>query len=53
MSLFPTTEVTGHLLTNIHVIEKFLPVKFSVEGRTGFEGFVSVRGAGFGKGISG
>jgi RNA 3'-terminal phosphate cyclase (ATP) len=53
VSLFTTTEVTGHLLTNIHVIEKFLPVKFSVEGRTGFEGFVSVRGAGFGKGISG
>ncbi|CAG1066759.1 RNA 3'-terminal phosphate cyclase [uncultured bacterium] len=52
-SSFTTTEITGHLLTNVHVIEKFLPVKFSVEGPAGFEGSVAVRGAGFEKRFSG
>lgn len=52
-SRYSTPEITGHLLTNIHVIEKFLPVKFGVEGQAGLEGSVAVRGAGFRKGISG
>jgi RNA 3'-terminal phosphate cyclase (ATP) len=52
-SSFTTPEITGHLLTNIHVIEKFLAVKFVVEGMAGVKGSVSVRGAGFEKGISG
>lgn len=40
------SEVTNHLLTNIHVIERFLPVKFNIKGRVGEEGTVSVRGCG-------
>jgi len=46
-SAFTTSEVTGHLLTNVHVIEKFLAVKFNVEGESSQEGSVSVKGAGF------
>ncbi len=38
------SEVTEHLLTNIHVIERFLPVKFSLEGRSGEEGRLRVAG---------
>lgn len=39
-SAITTTEVTSHLLTNIHVIEKFLPVRFSIEGDLGKPGRV-------------
>lgn len=39
-------EVTTHLRTNVHVMEGFLPVKFSITGRDGEEGEVSVEGAG-------
>ncbi len=46
-SAFTTTEITGHLLTNISVIESFLPVKFTVRGRAGEEGEVVVEGAGY------
>ncbi|MEK7773749.1 MAG: RNA 3'-terminal phosphate cyclase, partial [Deltaproteobacteria bacterium] len=45
-SSFTTTEVTPHLLTNIYVIERFLPVRFSVRGNMGGEGAVSVEGCG-------
>lgn len=45
-SFFTTSEITSHLLTNIHVIEKFLPIKFKVTGPPGSEGSVSVEGAG-------
>jgi RNA 3'-terminal phosphate cyclase len=37
-------EITKHCLTNIWVIEKFLPVKFSVEGEVGKEGVIKVEG---------
>lgn len=46
-SAFTTTEVTPHLLTNVYVIERFLPVRFSVKGATGEEGSVSVEGCGY------
>ncbi|MBI5902544.1 MAG: RNA 3'-phosphate cyclase [Deltaproteobacteria bacterium] len=46
-SSFTTTEVTPHLLTNIYVIERFLPVRFSVSGAPGEEGSVSVEGCGY------
>lgn len=36
-------EITKHCLTNIWVIEKFLPVKFSVEGKLGEKGIISVK----------
>ncbi|MDY6988860.1 MAG: RNA 3'-terminal phosphate cyclase [Thermodesulfobacteriota bacterium] len=43
-SSFVVGRVTRHLLTNIGVIEQFLPVKFQVEKETGR---VDVKGAGF------
>lgn len=46
-SAFTTTRITNHLLTNIWVIEQFLPVKFEVKGNVGEEGVVFVKGAGF------
>jgi RNA 3'-terminal phosphate cyclase (ATP) len=45
-SFFTTSEITSHLLTNIHTIEKFLPVKFVVIGAPGSDGSVAVKGAG-------
>ncbi|MBI2413628.1 MAG: RNA 3'-phosphate cyclase [Deltaproteobacteria bacterium] len=44
-SAMTVEEVSGHLETNIHVIEKFLPVRFDIDGRT-----VSIEGAGVGRG---
>ncbi len=47
LSAFTTSEVTSHLTTNVRVIERFLPVKFSIEGKAGAGGTVEVEGAGF------
>lgn len=52
-SAFTTSEITRHLLTNIHTIETFIPVKFTASGQVGEPGAVSVRGAGFERRISG
>lgn len=41
-----TSRITGHLLTNIHVIESFLPIRFEVDGVAGAPGRVAVKGAG-------
>lgn len=38
LSEFTTAEVTSHLLTNISIVEAFLPVKFRVGGDTGTAG---------------
>lgn len=46
-STLTTTEVTGHLLTNIDIIKAFLDVEFIVTGRPGGPGTVQVDGAGF------
>jgi RNA 3'-terminal phosphate cyclase (ATP) len=46
-SSFTTSEITLHLLTNIRVVEQFLPVKFEVDGEEGKSGQVSVDGFGF------
>lgn len=35
-------EITPHCLTNIWVIEKFLPVKFKVKGESGKPGLISI-----------
>jgi RNA 3'-phosphate cyclase len=32
---FTTSEITNHTLTSAHVIEKFLPVKFSIDRKSG------------------
>ena len=45
-SSFTTTEITGHLMTNISVIKSFLPVKFTIKGEPGGGGAVTVEGAG-------
>lgn len=41
-------KITDHVLTNIETIEKFLPVKFDVNGSKGYEGSISVNGVSFG-----
>jgi RNA 3'-terminal phosphate cyclase (ATP) len=41
-SAFTTSQITQHLLTNIWVVEQFLPVRFQVEGQEGEFGRVSV-----------
>jgi RNA 3'-terminal phosphate cyclase (ATP) len=46
-SAITVSEITPHLLTNVWVIERFLPVKFEVEGEVGKPGAVSVEGVGF------
>ncbi len=40
------SEVTNHLVTNIHVIERLLPVSFNLRGTRGKEGRISVKGCG-------
>jgi len=42
-SQISVAEITKHALTNIWVIEKFLPVKFDVQGNEGERGIISVR----------
>jgi len=46
-SMFTTTRITNHLLSNIWVIEQFLPVKFEIKGVYGDKGTISVKGAGY------
>ena len=42
-----TTKLTNHCLTNISVVEKFLPAKFEVEGTLGKPAAISIQGASF------
>jgi len=46
-SYFTTSRISLHLLTNIWVVEQFLPVKFKVDGQEGQPGYVSVDGIGY------
>jgi len=41
------TRLSQHCLSNIAVVERFLPVKFSVQGKEGEPAVISVEGAGF------
>ncbi|MCD6336486.1 MAG: RNA 3'-phosphate cyclase [Candidatus Latescibacteria bacterium] len=45
-SSFTTSQISRHLLTNVWVVEQFLPVKFQVQGRLGEPGRVRVEGIG-------
>lgn len=45
-SRFPVSEITLHTVTNIHIIEQFLEVKFTVTGGPGSPGSINVRGVG-------
>jgi len=38
------SQITMHTLTNIHVAEKILKVKFQVNGNVGLAGSISVNG---------
>lgn len=44
-SNFRTSRVTQHLLTNIYVIQQFLPVKISLDGRLDAPGLVTILGS--------
>lgn len=46
-SKITTVEITDHLLTNVKVIESFLPVRFDIKGTPGEQGTVSVDGCAF------
>lgn len=41
-SSFKTNKITNHLLTNIHVIQQFLDVAITVDGKLGEEGVVEI-----------
>ncbi len=43
-SEFRTSAVTGHLLTNAHVIRQFLPVSIEIKGEKGDPGIVKIKG---------
>ena len=40
---FTASKITQHLLTNVWVVEKFLPVKFEIKGELGESGTVVKR----------
>jgi RNA 3'-terminal phosphate cyclase (ATP) len=42
-SIFTVSKITNHLLTNIWVVEQFLPIEISVEGEEGEEGKITIR----------
>jgi RNA 3'-terminal phosphate cyclase (ATP) len=50
-SAITTCEITNHLLTNVWVIQQFLPVKFQLVGEKGSPGTISVEGIGFRPGM--
>jgi RNA 3'-terminal phosphate cyclase (ATP) len=43
-SSFTTAEISNHLLTNLWVIEKFLGIRYTIEGETGKPGKVTIEG---------
>jgi RNA 3'-terminal phosphate cyclase (ATP) len=43
-SSFTTAEISGHLLTNLWVIQKFLGIRYTIEGETGKPGRVTIEG---------
>ncbi len=45
------SELTLHTVTNIHVVEHFLPVKFDVKGKLGESAQISVKGIGLEGGL--
>jgi RNA 3'-terminal phosphate cyclase (ATP) len=51
-STITVSEITPHLMTNVWVIEQFVPVKFTVDGEVGKPGAVSVEGIGFHSGAA-
>jgi RNA 3'-terminal phosphate cyclase (ATP) len=46
-SSFTTSEISNHVITNLWVMEQFLPVKVEVKGKLGEPGEVSINGVGY------
>lgn len=46
ISRFTTSRITQHLLTNAHVIRKFLPAMIKVSGNLGHPGEIGIKGEG-------
>jgi len=46
-SIITTCYLSEHTLTNIWVVEKFLPIRFRIEGKKGKPAKISVKGIGF------
>jgi RNA 3'-terminal phosphate cyclase (ATP) len=46
-SSFSVSELAMHTITNIHVVEQFLDIKFDVKGELGAPAHISVKGIGF------
>lgn len=46
-SAFRTNAITSHLVTNAHLIEKFLPVRIKIEGEIDAPGLVQINGIQF------
>ncbi len=44
ISEFSTSEITGHLITNLWVLKKFLGIEYSINGKEGKSGAVRIRG---------
>jgi RNA 3'-terminal phosphate cyclase (GTP) len=45
-SEFTVTELTSHFLTNVWVIQQFLPARIAIEGEKGTPGKVTVKPGG-------
>ena len=48
-SVFTTTQITPHLVTNLWVIDRFLRLPYTIEGQVGSPGRVSLTGVGYGR----
>ncbi|MHA2314618.1 MAG: RNA 3'-terminal phosphate cyclase [Candidatus Hermodarchaeia archaeon] len=46
-SSFSVSELAMHTITNIHVVEQFLDIRFDVKGELGTPAHISVKGIGF------
>ena len=45
-SVFTTSSITNHILTNLWVMERFLGLKYTVEGEKGMPGKIIIKGTG-------
>jgi RNA 3'-terminal phosphate cyclase (ATP) len=46
VSIFSTSQVTGHLFANLWIVEKFTGIEYAVQGEEGSPGLVSLTGKG-------
>ncbi|MFN3740919.1 MAG: RNA 3'-terminal phosphate cyclase [Thermodesulfovibrionales bacterium] len=44
VSEFSTSEITGHLITNLWVLKRFLDIEYSIDGKEGDSGTVKIKG---------